>query len=694
MKKIISGILFIAILVLVGLILFKFIQKENRPISDVLPQNPLVYIHLTDTADNFNELVSTEVFKAIEQIDYQKLLESIGMTQDQNERFNAVISQLKDPRNGLIINKLFGKEFSIAIYSSDSTMASMEIKSMQVAAAIAEDVLSNIFIVTRVPKDIQVAEVISRAFPNFGKNITNGLQDYNGLKIHTLKDNQSGLKYSYALIQDLLIIGIGDSAPKQAWDVARKKVQPLSDDIKFKAAVKRKLDEAEFIGFLDMENIFEGIKGQAEQWMAFDSDKDPEAEDKVDDFFQRVKGFENAGVSAKLNQMLSVKLDLFYDINKLEQDVALLYHQCMADENATISFIPKDVLGYQWTGCFGLDYFWKEVKKGIEQQARIASSTKTADQAIEELEQKIGLKIEEDIIAAIGDEMGGFLSEIKTGGFFPIPKLLLFVQIKNKGKMDKLLNHLADKMPLMKMQEENYKGLTLTFLPFSIGSDIQPAYTFLGNYLLLSINKQILKDSIDTSKGEKPSITSNEAFKGVDFGLSGKNSSVVFINTASIMDSLSAVIKWAGKWADLKEEKTTALESGSRKRLEDIIQKLKSDQALLTLNTEKIGKLEGEISNMYVQGLDTRTKQQEADNLKDEIDYLQKEVDSGLDKKQELEVIVDGYKPQGLSKEKRELVLDELIFPLLKSLQAIKAFGSTTEFNDGVIETKTYIKLK
>ena len=40
------------------------------------------------------------------------------------------------------------------------------------------------------------------------------------------------------------------------------------------------------------------------------------------------------------------------------------------------------------------------------------------------------LNIEQEILPVIGDEFGGFISDIQVEGMFPIPQIALFLKIK------------------------------------------------------------------------------------------------------------------------------------------------------------------------------------------------------------------------------------------------------------------------
>ena len=39
------------------------------------------------------------------------------------------------------------------------------------------------------------------------------------------------------------------------------------------------------------------------------------------------------------------------------------------------------------------------------------------------------MNIEEDVLPAFGDEMGGYLKDVRVGSLFPVPEFLFFIKI-------------------------------------------------------------------------------------------------------------------------------------------------------------------------------------------------------------------------------------------------------------------------
>ncbi len=78
----------------------------------------------------------------------------------------------------------------------------------------------------------------------------------------------------------------------------------------------------------------------------------------------------------------------------------------------------------------------------------------------------------------------------------------------------------------------------------SAGS-LQPTIAFVEDYLVVSSNREQIGEFI-TLPVKKKSLSQGRLYKSVDKGLSGRNSSVVFLNFAEITVLLKELVSWGG----------------------------------------------------------------------------------------------------------------------------------------------------
>ena len=143
------------------------------------------------------------------------------------------------------------------------------------------------------------------------------------------------------------------------------------------------------------------------------------------------------------------------------------------------------------------------------------------------------------------------VTDINTSGFFPIPKLVLFMEARDPQVIEGIIAS-AVKKTMVQFQLEEYKGITIRSLPLPFGADLQPAYAFLNGFCLISINTQLIRDAIDTNNSGE-GLTKDPDFTAVDRGLSGKNNTVCFLNVTGCIDASKDIIEWQQKMAMFKD---------------------------------------------------------------------------------------------------------------------------------------------
>ncbi|MCK5180548.1 MAG: hypothetical protein KAR32_13545, partial [Candidatus Omnitrophica bacterium] len=405
---------------------------------------------------------------------------------------------------------------------------------------------------------------------------------------------------------------------------------------------------------------------------------------RLEDTLSKMAGIETFAFSSQLEPSMSFNARLLMDPGKLHPDYADLY-TCPSQINKTINFIPKEVLGYQWSNCFDPDYYWKEIQKEL-------ALTDAAASRVDELEEKIGFSIAGDILPAFGDEIGGYISDIQVGGFFPIPKFLLFIEVKSKDKVERLLARLKDQ-PMAILQEENYDGVLLKYLVLPFGEDVQPGYCFLGDYFLLASSRQLLKDSVDASGNASMSLLASPAFKAINFGLTDKSRNIQFVKVGKVVEKIKGVIEWTGDWANAQDRKTQAFRAGSERPLDEAKANIAAKTDELQEMRDNVILLEDEVWNLETKGGDITALQTQMSDLKNQIAAKELELSGDRERRLELENILQKNEGDGPDPALRQLYLDEVIYPVLESLKSIESYGLRATSGRGVLEASIFLKV-
>lgn len=695
MKKfIIFGLIIVIVFgTVIGITIF--LKVERQGVEEVLPQEPQLYVHFDNVSQNLNDIASSQIWKSLKEINYNLLLEKSNFSREQVDALKTAFKQITDPQTQAFLQKFFGQEVALAIYPMPIDLSSMASLSPAVISNFVNDVFSNIFIVTRIPADIQILELFSGMIGNLGEGVSQETVHYKDFKIHVMSLKDIQVKIAFVRIKDLLVISFGERAAQKSVDVYRKDRTALSSDPNFQETRKKSVDSSEISGYWDMEKFFSAMKSQIDvmvSWASARSHEDDSGSvaEQFEQAFKTVAGFKTVSLSMKTDKLTEIKTRVTLDKSQLDPQFASFYN-CPASQNKTIELIPSGVLGYYWSDCIVLGEYWKQVKTEFDQMKN--DPGQDPQEKIDWVESSLGLGIENDILPAFGTQFGGYLSDIEIGGIFPLPKFLLFAKIADKSKAEVLFSKLTQNSFFM-LQTENYDGIPIQYINSPLGGNqIQPGYCFLDDYVLIAINRSLLESSIDAYKKRVPSLLQDQVFQRIDQGLSDENTGIYFSRVGQFAEKLEDIIKWINSWAKAQYERKDAFREGSLKRLEDVKVEIKGAQQELEQIQENIKKLDTEMAGLTSQGMDTSAVKTGLENARKLLTTKKNDIEALEDKQVELRQLVAGYDGSTKGEEMKQLLLDEVAYPVLRSLSSVESLGVRTTTQGDTFESTVLIKV-
>ncbi len=702
MKKLFIGL---AVLMLVGAIGVWVIssRKGEVDLEDVLPQGAVFYVRFSDVEANIEKLTATQFWQNLRQVNYGLLWDK-GQTQTQKAAMRSVQQTISNPAAQAVFKRFFGKESALAVYPVSLDLASVSEATTETLVRLAEEMSSSIFLATRIDSDIQLAESLAGFFNQYGLSPSMETVSYEDQTIHFVTLPGVNTKLGFVRIKDILVIGMGDKSVRLSVDVYQGRQKALKADPHFQKAEEQVLESAGLFGYLDIGRFLAPLKEQMsrfidrlEQEIQKEGGEDTkgagaklvETQRQWEEVFSRMAGFELLAFSGRMDDIASFKFDLFLDKDSLDPQIAAHY-TCPPSENKTLRFIPQDVLGYQWGNCFDFSYSWKQLQ---EEVAKIQAQPDMPPGGLRDIGDVMGLSLEEEILPAFGDEVGGYLQGIQTGASFPMPHILFFVKIKDEEKARRLFAALDEQIPLI-LQEEEYKGIKIKYVVSPLGDEVQPGYCVLEDYGLIALQRQTLKASIDAYHDPSLSLAGAPAFQEVDFGLSGSNRAVLFARVGEIARQMEGVIEWGKTWAASQDTRRQAFQSGSERRLADVEKEITAKKEETAAAQNRIAALEEGIWDQQSRGMDVSASQKEMDQLRENIKTLEGEIVLADEQKKELEKIIQGYEERLSEKDNREAILQGTVHPLLQSLTFIKTVGARTTLQEGVVESVLFLKVE
>ena len=663
----------VLVLVLACGIIYK-ITTAGLPIDNVLPGGAMGYIRISDVEKQVNDFKATRLWKNVKKINIELLMEKSGASKKDIEGYQDTKKWFSSAFGGSVMRELFGKEMAFAVYPGNIKEAT--------PAAIDETV-SNLFLVTRVKPGADFIEFASKIINKAGQKADVSEETYKGRKITIIKIG-GDVNIAYTKIKDLLVVGLGKKAASSCIDVINRDKPSLSRDKDYVTTMSKFPKNASTVAFINVESFIPAFKQPvaANQQMSKTFDK----------LLSLYPGFKTMGYAyfAKTNELKTV---FFYDKEKMIPLYAKLY-SFAPRKNETIKFAPENVISYQW-GTFDFKSYWGYLRSEMEQPSARAGQTGNVSPIkglVSGLESKIGMSIDNELIPALGDESAFILTDINVEGLFPMPEFVVCLKVKDKATIDKALNSLL-KGGDISFQPEGYKGIDLKYIALPFGANLQPSYCYAGDYLLVSLGRKSLKQSIDSSKGAAKSLLENEDFKAVNRDLTGESNAVYFLKADVLMQRAKSVCEWLYGWMGIMDKQAEKYKEMAKIRADALAAGIAKDETALEESKAALLLLENEIEGLKAQAADTAAKQAESDKLKDDIALKQGMLDKEKKDLEQAKAMAGREPAKKTDLTLVKLYLDNLVYPVLDGFQPLKAVGSKVTFGDNMTHSETFFKV-
>ncbi len=640
--------------------------------EDALPAGALVYVKLSNIQEDWKKISSTKLWQNLSMIDWT-YQESSHWPQEQRDMLALIGKKIFDPISMVALEQFFGRELAFAIFPSSAAALSPPLTEGKIQAQI-EDFLSHFLIVTRLAEKTSLVEFLSQWLGLPGQDITHEVIP-DGYTMHRVRLPQIDIPIIFVYVRDLLIIGLDETLVQQTIEVQRGQIRTLATDEHFQRSQKRVIRSAQMIGYLNLRQLFADINA------AFDAlvgpppmaketsleNGNPQGVDQQAAFVKtawqqisrRFAGHDVIGLSGHWeDNNLGLKSDLYFDTTQLDPSQEKDY-TCPSASNESLSFVPADVLGYQWSNCLNLALSWKELRR-------------EAAQTVITSEDILGLNVEQDIIPAFADKTGGYLRDIRLSPLFPIPDLLFFVEIQDMQKASNIVNKL-DEQFASNVQRKDYNGIPIHYLVSIALKDVEPAYGIIGKYFLIALHRTTLEDAIDRHQGRLPSLATSQDFLRSVPRASGQNRFVQFVRVDGLIHKMEDIVQWLRAREEEQDALKDAFQSGSAKRLADMAQEIQ----------DKKKELERLKEQAIVLG-----------SQKEHIAQLEAEIASSEARQKELEKSHQGYDRHQAIREKRARRDKHFVQPLFKGLASIRQWGMNTILNDKAFESTVSLEVE
>ena len=527
MKKVVILIVVLGLVAIGTFYLLKPAHKEVKP-AKLLPADTLLMVELVNLEKSIDGFKSGKLGQKLKEIDLTGVMQNLEVPIKTIDEYKKAKSAVLSTLDSMLFKELFGQETVLAI---------LPLKIDHLTPEGLKKALGSLVLISRPKSRAELVEFVNQIL---AKNLKFQTEVYAGYEIKSFELDYD-ITVHYSLADGLLVATLDRQAIKNCLDL-RKNQQPSLDQNEYYQNLRGKLASSATKAFVynNTKKMYESILTISR--LIIKEEKFSGMERSLAGF----KGLKAIGYASydDGSDLLQNRTLVMIDKKGLEPVYAKAYCS-KPGENKTLQIVPDNTLVYYWANNLYLKSFWDIYFENQYLNDEEKESIKTG------LEKETGVSFD-DVLQAFGNQFGLILTDINTGGPFPIPKLTFFVEIANQDTVAKLMDSVTQKSGMV-LQKEEFNDIKINYIMLPFGNDVQPAYAFFNGFCLISINHQLIKNIISTYKNGD-NITTNKDFLAVNKGLTDKNNNIMFVKFDQLIDKIKELIILGRNMMALKDQ--------------------------------------------------------------------------------------------------------------------------------------------
>lgn len=471
MKKIIGLLLMAVILVGAGSVYF-LLQAPETPAdtgyAGYLPADTLATISLRDINGLTDIFPQTALGRFLSKETMARLLTDMQveaeLIHDYEEEYDQLFSILHNPAFRMV----FGDDVDLAFLPVD-TNAFHENPGQSVEQSLI----------------ILATTSSSKALETFARTFLHGDVEkfqHGDLELTRIRLEEDAFLYTFS--RDSRLFLALDPLPIERCVGAQVSGITLREEENYIAAMKFCQDSSvtkiHSMGFVQLDRV--------QPYLLASSDEDVKIMGR---YLQGVQFF--ASVGGQMEDGWKVESISRYTFDALDPALRELVDSAANKENATLHLLGEKTLAYSWSSSLG-------AKAMLEVLS--ASDPEQYTKLDQELQQELGFSLDQ-VAKTFGPQYGMVLKEIVQEGMFPLPKVVLFLQVKDHQVAEALLARIrqqAAERGIMGEQQEQVGEYTIHSWAMLPGEATQPAVVLTENMLYLANGPSSLKQVLSTDK--------------------------------------------------------------------------------------------------------------------------------------------------------------------------------------------------
>ncbi len=214
-------------------------------------------------------------------------------------------------------------------------------------------------------------------------------------------------------------------------------------------------------------------------------------------------------------------------------------------KNTTLGLLTDATLAYYWSAA---------LNRGFVQGLFAATDEKKYEKIDAELQKELGLTLEQ-VMAAIGPQAGIAVNDIVNAGLFPLPKVIFFLQVRDRAVVGQIVDKLRTKVAsrgFVAEHSEQINDQTMYYWTMLPGEATHPALVLTDDMLYLANGETVLKALLnsDQSVREMPAAMAVTLGKEAASKVTASNYTTFVMRPALLATKVREAADWlAGMYA-------------------------------------------------------------------------------------------------------------------------------------------------
>lgn len=417
-----------------------------------------------------------------------------------------------------LMNEIFGSEFTLALIPDTSL----------VQYSVEKDLATKLLVIARPRHHARILELFSDLIDPEG-SVTEARYGGYVIKRIPVESDQS---VAVVRVKDLLLISLNERILRKSLDVYDQKSSLISEVTDY-SRITSSFEKSSSITYVNVSKMIDAMTSYLNQ--ADGSSITTALPQKLNN----LKGYKYLIWGTWDNKdSLSHKATVSFNSDEMLPEYRELF-RVEPSKSDVHKRINTDTIWYYWTNILR-----PRALLALYNQQMSTSEKSASHQLIDDIKEITGHTTEE-LFSLIENDFLIALKNSPEEQFIPIPRLLFAIKTSNPEELYRVIENVTDfyEIPLSK-QSINGADIYLWGGVIPTG-DLQPTFCVTDNYLVISSNRQQIKEFLLSEDGY-PSLDSNPRFLEVTRGISDQNNSINYIDSRSLAALVKEIFSWIG----------------------------------------------------------------------------------------------------------------------------------------------------